>query len=70
MISYDHYWIIIIMTILSTLDKKDMLVIFDIAKKYFIENAIKDDDSKVLIVKSYIYAIENVLNSKDQNETN
>lgn len=58
------------MTILSTLDKKDMLVIFDIAKKYFIENAIKDDDSKVLIVKSYIYAIENVLNSKDQNETN
>lgn len=58
------------MTILSTLDKKDMLVIFDIAKKYFVENAIKDDDSKVLVVKSYIYAIENVLNSKDQNESN
>lgn len=54
------------MTILNTLDDKDMLVIFDLAKKYYIDSAIKNNDSKTLIVKSYIQAIENVLNSKEQ----
>ena len=48
---------------------KLLLVIYYIVQKvknYYIDSAIKNNDSKTLIVKSYIQAIENVLNSKEQ----
>lgn len=56
------------MTILDTLVKQDLLIIFDLAKKYYNDEAIKEDDNKIHVVRSYIKALENVLNSKQRKE--
>ncbi len=48
-----------------TLNKKEKLTLYSIAKKYWIDST-KSDEDKDVIVDGFLYALDNILNSQQK----